>query len=359
MTEQKAKEMDELARHAQSLHKFLVKNGVSRPDACDILQNAFIKVFNRRETLPESLKERKAILFCEVNAHMMAYFTEQRRAVERAARAGELVVYLEQTRARDMSRVIEARQLLEMLFSEISPEQYQVFTDKVLDELTIREVAERLDMNVHTTKTHWFRALETLKSKLETIEHSGGRGLIMFLIIAGILGLAKNASAMVERLRRFFRAIRQANVLKLAGMATAGAIILSPPNSGASEHDASSLSHRMAMDALGAPTPLKIEPNAKMAGKDIVAAMPSVLDVPSRAVPSVPSRPRVSKQSTKRSVPPDYLITAAMTALRDGEPQRALVLLDQYVAADAAAGNSGMVKTLRAQTQAAIAARGK
>lgn len=353
MTEQKAKEMDELARHVQSLHRFLAKNGVSRADACDILQNAFINVFNRREKLPESLEQRKAILFGEVNAQMMAHFTEQRRAVERAARAGELVVFLEQTRARDMSRVIEARQLLELLFSEISPEQYQVFTDKVLDELTIREVAERLDMNVHTTKTHWFRALETLKAKLESIEHGGGRGLIVLLLIAAILGLAKNASAMVERLRRFFRAIRQAHVLKLAGMTTAGMIILLPPNSGASVHDASSLSYGTTSNAFDGPTLPKIEHNAEKAGKGVAAAMPSVADV-------TPSRPRAPKQSTKkRSAPPDYLITAAMTALRDGEPQRALVLLDQYAAANAEAGNSGMVKTLRAQAQAAMSTRGK
>jgi len=332
-----------------------MKRGVSDVDAWDILQNAFIKVFNRRETLPESVEQRKAILFGEVNVQMKAHFSEQIRSLDRAARARELIVFLGLTEQRDMARVLEARQLLELVLAEISADQYQIFTDKVLDDLTIREVAEQLNMNAHTAKTHWFRALASLKLKLENIEHRKGRGFIVLLAIAGILGLAKNARAMVELLKRFFRTIRQMHLHQLAGMATAGMIMLSPPNSGASVNDASSSLHNEApANASIELAPLKMASDSEAGGKKAAA---SIADSPSPAAPLPQSKPRAPKKSTKQSAPPDYLISAAIATLRDGQPERALVLLDQYAATSEKAAKAGMVKTLRAEAQAAIVAR--
>ncbi|HRI70330.1 MAG TPA: sigma-70 family RNA polymerase sigma factor [Polyangium sp.] len=358
MTEHKAKEMRELARHVKPLHGFLVKNGVSAANAWDILQNAFINVFNRRDPLPESLEERKAILFGEVKVQMMAHFTEQRRTLERAARARELAVFMGLTEQRDMSRVLEARQLLELILLEVSPDQYEVFTDKVLDQLTLREVAQHLGMKPSTTKTHWSRALATLRAKLEDIEHRGGRKFIIFIIIAGVLGLAKNASAMFERLKRFFRPIRQAHVHNLAGMATAGIMMLSPPNSNASVNDdSSSTQHETPANALGEIRPLEIAPDSELSAKNAPAAVPSVAKAPSRVVPLSTPRRSAPKKTVKKSVPPDYLLSAAIAALRAGQPERTLVLLDQYAATDTKAANSGVVKTLRAEAQAAMLGR--
>jgi len=356
VTEQKAKEMDELARHVKPLLGFLVMQGVSEVDAWDILQNAFIKVLNRQSTLPESLEQRRAILFGEVNVQMQAHFTEQTRLLTRLERAHEYAVFMGMTQQRDMSGVLEAREQLEFILPQMSPEQYQVFTEKVLDDLTIREVAERLGMKANTTKTYWLRPLETLKEKLEKIENPRGRGFITMLGISSLLALARNASAMVERLRRLFRAIRHAQVHGLVGMAAAVMVMLSPPNSGASADDASSSSRSAtstnASDAVVQPITV---PGSNAPGKSGTAAKPSVPNTRAQS-PAAP-RQSVTKKPAVKTGPPDYLIAMAMTALRNGQPERTLALLDQYSAADAKAANSGMVKTLRADAQAAIAVR--
>lgn len=358
MTEQKAKEMRELARHVKPLHGFLVRRGVSEFDAWDILQEALIKVFNRRDTLPECLEQRKAILFGEVNAQMKAHFSERRRMLERIARAQELIAFMGLTEQRDMSRVLEARQLLELILPELSPDEYQVFTDKVLDDLTIREVAERRGRKAHATKTHWFRALATLKEKLESIEHRGARGFIVFAIIAGILGVAKNASAMVERLRRFFRALRQVQLHNLTGFATAAVVMFSPPNSGASADDVThSPRHTSSAGLSGAVMEPKAEPGSSVPEKTATAAKPNVSHAPAQSFPLASPRRSVSNKPAAKARSSEYLIAMAIAALRDGNSERTLVLLDQYQAANASAASSAVVKTLRADAQAAIAAR--
>ena len=356
MTEQKAKEMEDLARQVKPLHGFLVKSGVSAVDAWDILQDSFIKVFHRRNTLPECPEQRKAILFGEVNVQMKAHFTEQTRLLDRAARARELVVFMGLTEQRDVSGVLEARQQLESILSQISPEQCQVFTDKVLDDFTIREVAENLGMNANTTKSYWLRALEVLREKLDNLEHRGARGLVVF-IIAGVLGLARNASAMVERIRRFFRTIRMARVHHAVGVTSAAMFVLSPPDSsGISVDDASHVNRpQMSVSASGEIPQSQIVPGSTLTEKEAPRAIPSVSDASSRSVPSAIPRKTMPKKSVVRSGPPDYLITAAITALRDGKPERALELLDQYAAMDAKCANSGMVKTLRADAREAMA----
>lgn len=360
VTGQMAKEMEELARHVKPLHSFLVKQGVSDGDAWDILQDSFIKVLNRQGPLPECLEKRRAILFGEVSMQMKAYFTERGRLLHRAARAQEFVVVMGLTEQRDMADVLEARQLLEMLLSEISPEQCQVFTDKVLDQLTIREISERLRINEHTTRTHWFRALEALKEKLDTIDRRGGRGLMVFVIVAGLLGLARNAWAMVEMLKRLFRSIRFLRGNILAGVATASLVLLSPPNSGASGRDASSSSRNQASASASEGIPKPTPGMATSVPEKLeIAALPSIANTLATSVPGSNSRRGESEKQAKRVPPPDYLLVMAMVALRHGHPEKALARLDQYVAADAKAANTGVVKTLRAEAQMAMSARGK
>lgn len=356
VTEQMAKEMEELARHVKPLHSFLVRRGVSDGDAWDILQDSFIKVFNRRESLPEGLEKRKAILFGEVNMHMKAYFTERGRSLHRAARAQEFVVVMGLTEQRDMSEVLEARQLLEMVLSEISPEQGQVFTDKVLDQLTIREISEQLRINPHTTRTHWFRALEVLREKLENIDRRGGRGLMVLVIGAGLLGLASNARAMVEMLKRFFRSIRLLRGNILAAVGTASLVLLSPPNSGASSHDAGSSSQNQTMaiaaESVSKPTSATA---SNVPAKNEMVASTAIVNMPATLIPRANAHRSESQKQATTVPPPDYLLAMAMVSLRNGHPKKALAQLDQYVAANAKAANTGVVKTLRAQAWAAMA----
>lgn len=131
--------------------------------------------------------------------------------------------------------------------------------------------------------------------------------------------------------------------------------MLSPPNSGASVNNVSNASRQeTSANAAVEMRPLKI---ATDSAASVKKAATCVVDSPSIAASLPQSKPRAPKKSMKQSAPPDYLISAAIAALRDGQPERALVLLDEYAATSEKAANAGMVMTLRAEAQAAIVAR--
>ncbi|MBK9263126.1 MAG: hypothetical protein IPM54_25395 [Polyangiaceae bacterium] len=356
MSEQKAKEMEELARQVKPLHAYLVSRGVPAMDAWDVVQEAFITIFKRQDTLPECAEQRNAILFSAVNFGMRAYFTEQSRACDRAARAHEYAVFMGMTQERDISGVLEAREQLEIVLPQIPAEQCQVFTDRVLDGLTVPEVAARLGMKANTTKGYWRRALETLQEKLESLEHRGVRGVLVFFAISSVLALAKNASAMVGGLRKFFRPTGHAQLRIVAGLAMAAAVILVPPNSRASA-DEDFANAPLSATAAGTATRLEASSVVGAPEKNASKEAPNVTQLPSPPVPSVVPRQTAPKKFTMNAGPPDYLISMTMSALRYGNPQRALELLDRYVATNGKAANARSVQTLRAQAQQAIAAR--
>ncbi|MBK9263110.1 MAG: hypothetical protein IPM54_25315 [Polyangiaceae bacterium] len=344
--------MEELARQVKPLHAYLVSRGVPAMDAWDVVQEAFIAVFKRRDTLPECAEQRNAIFFSAVNFGMRAYFTEQSRAFDRAARAHEYAVFLGMTQERDISGVLEAREQLEIVLPQIPSEQCQVFTDRVLDGLTVPEVAARLGMKANTTKGYWRRALETLQEKLESLEHRGVRGVLVFFAISSVLALAKNASAMIGGLRKFLRPTGHAQLRMVAGLAMAAAVMLVPPNSRASADEERILRLWRAPYRGRKQHPSRLRPRRTRPKE-----APRVTKLPSPPVPLVVPRQTAPKKFTMNAGPPDYLISMTMSALRYGKPERALELLDRYVATNGKAANARSVQTLRAQAQQAIAAR--
>lgn len=114
MTEQKAKEMEELARHVKQLFAFVRAHRIPAPDAWDIVQEAFVDLRIREEPLPECPEQRLALLFIIVKGRMAAYFTEQTRTIERADWAREHAVHEGKTYQQDTAAMIEARYTIPM-----------------------------------------------------------------------------------------------------------------------------------------------------------------------------------------------------------------------------------------------------
>ncbi len=358
MTEQKAKEIEELARQVKPLQMYVVSCGVSIEDAEDIVQNSFLRVFTWSDTLPESLEEQKAVFVAEVKLRTLAYFKEQQRLQGRAARAHEYALFTGATYERDISQVLEAREQLELVLPSITEKQWQILTDKVLDELTFSEVAERRSMNPNTAKWYWRQALETLREKLQRLEQRGVRGAVVFVVISSILALAKNAHAMVGWLKRFLQSAGQMQMRKVAGLATAVMVVVLPPNFDASaESEPIGTNDAFPASVGGAITTPAALSLSMVKAEKVIEAVPSVTVLPSLSVSPVVTRKVMGKKSTINTPPPDYLLGMVIWELRSGKPERALELLDQYTSANPQAAKAGSVQSFRAQANRAIAAR--
>ena len=320
VTEQKAKEMEDWARQV-TLPLFLYVRSFRIPtaDAWDIVQEVFFHICTREEPLPEAPNLRKALWLNIAKLRVLGYFNERERHGERAALAREYAIFAGTTCERDWSALLEAREQLELVLPALSDDQYDVFTTKVLDGLKTCEIAAQLGMNEHTARRHLSLALEVLLEKLESLEHRGARGIPVFLAISSILALADTASAMVGRIKRFFGSFAQFTLRSMVGAAMAAAVLLSPPNSGASAEHSPRSETQTAPNTM-APPEMQNVPSAPE--KPAAGVSPTVSPVSTSIAPRSPK--------AVKALPPDYLLTKAMSAIRNGNPEKALELLDKY-----------------------------
>lgn len=353
MSEQKSKEeMEDLARHVKLLHTIALLVGVPAFDAWALINDAFVYTCERKKPLPVASDARKAVLLKMFRFLLRRYFSERTRMHARVLAAHEHATVITSTYARDCSEVLEAREILEIVIRPLTPEQVDVIAEKALDELTIREVAERLGINENTAQSHWQRGCTKIALEMEKLDqprHGKVRNVLVFVGISSILTAARNARAMVDSLKRFFRYVLEFGSVPrraVSGIATiASIVILGPGQSGASA------GKPIRAEEFAAPTPDRVAPAPALEGPATALAVsaPSAKRSPALRV--------VAKQSTRRQTDSslDALVSMAKMALRRGDAQRALVLLEQIDLAHVPPADMAMVNALKAAAKKALA----
>lgn len=358
MDSKKSKEeMEDLSRYVKLLEARARKCGVPSADAEDIAQEALIKAYMREKPLPECSEQRKALLLAIVKFEVLTYYAEKKRAAIRAeqARVGATVIGFGYTR--DKSAVIEARQQLELVFSHIPPQLLEVYIEKVLDELTLAEVAEVLGMNVNTAQSYWQRALSRLEAEMEKLEKPGRRrfrGFLVFVGISGVLGAARNASAMANWLIRFFRDVTRLGKLPLralSGVATSAALVTYSPGLTSASADEIAAADNSAMVA---NAPNAGDSSLPVPAGPVESIVPKVIatEVVPRAIRK--SKPKRQTENGKSS---DGLLSNAKAALQHGDPERAIALLNQIPPLDSKSDDAVLVGNLRAAAERAMEKR--
>lgn len=355
MSEQKLKEeMEDLARHVKRLHTIALLVGVPAFDAWALINDAFVHTCERKKPLPVESDARKAVFLKIFRFLLRRYFSERNRMYSRAKLAHEYATVIAMTYARDSSEVLEAREVVEMVIRPLTPEQLDVITEKALDELTIREVAERLGIKENTAQSHWQRGCTKIALEMEKLDQpklGKVRSVLVFVTISSIITAARNARAMFGALRRFFRSVLEfASIPRRAvtGMATVASIVLlGPGQSGAhANKPIRAEEHAVPTPAQSASAPQSEKPKTALAN-----AVPSVKPpLPSRIVAK-----SCAQKSTDLSL--DALVSMAKMALRRGDAQRALALLEQINLANAPQADVAMVNALKSAAKMALAAK--
>ncbi len=294
------------------------------------LHGGFIIRYTREKPLPDAPSARKGLLFKITKFRVLAYFTECERHGERADLALEYAIFAGMTHERDASEVLEAREQLELILSALSEDQYEVFTTKVLEGLKVCDVAAQLGMKENTARGYLSKALETLRERLERLEHPGLRSLLILLGISSVVALADTASAMVGRVKRFFSSFARTSFRGVLSAATAAFVMVVPPKSGASAEHAANAEQTSSRAAMNAITPPEVPSSSRTPDKPAAEVVPSVLPVSTPARPKAIPRRDEHQASPVKTAPPDHLLSKAIIALRNGQPEKALEVLDQY-----------------------------
>ncbi|MEQ9310273.1 MAG: RNA polymerase sigma-70 factor [Balneolaceae bacterium] len=148
--------------HHSYLYHFLLKKGISKQQAEDLVQQAFVMIWEKRAQIDET-KSLKAFLFRIAYTRMLNVFRDTAKFdgnADLSTEAGES----------STEKSIEIQELGKAIETSISsmPEKRQaVFRLCFIQEFTYKEAAEFLEVSVKTIENHMGLALKDLRRKLE------------------------------------------------------------------------------------------------------------------------------------------------------------------------------------------------
>jgi RNA polymerase sigma-70 factor (ECF subfamily) len=149
-------------KHHSYLYHFLLKRGLAEQQAEDLVQQAFVMIWEKREEI-DPQKSLRSYLFRIAYTRMLNVFRDTKKFDDNAE-------FTQTEGSQETDRAVEARELGEAIEASISsmPEKRQaVFRLCFIQEFTYKEAAETLDVSVKTIENHMGLALKELRGKLE------------------------------------------------------------------------------------------------------------------------------------------------------------------------------------------------
>lgn len=148
--------------HHTFLYRFLTNRGLTSQQAEDLVQQAFVFIWEKRDEI-DPQKSLRSYLFRIAYTRMLNHFRDHAKFADGAN-------IDQQTEASETSDVLENEELGRAIESAIGsmPEKRQtVFRLCFIQEFTYRDAAEVLGITVKTVENHMGLALKELRNKLE------------------------------------------------------------------------------------------------------------------------------------------------------------------------------------------------
>ncbi len=154
-------------KHYPGLYRFMVSRGMSHDEAADLVQNAFVMIWERRSDIDEN-KSLRAFLFQIAYSRMLNHITYQSKF------SGDVLpdVQTGETGETDSEKNVYYEELLSNVRKVIAvmPEKRaMVFEFCFMKQFTYKETAEALDVSQKTVENHMALAFRDLRSELVKI----------------------------------------------------------------------------------------------------------------------------------------------------------------------------------------------
>lgn len=151
-------------------------------DLEDILQNAFIHLWERRESI--TFISISALLFTIVRNGCLNYLKHQalvngyEQAMQDKAAGAEALYSIDMKGYADSDTLYnELTQQIEQVMQELPPRCREIFTMSRFEGLKNREIADRLGISIKVVEKHISKALTIFRAQLKT-----GRGTMLLLL---------------------------------------------------------------------------------------------------------------------------------------------------------------------------------
>jgi len=146
--------------YSEVLFSFLLKLGVQGEDCKDVIQQTFVKLWERREGLKEELSLQSYLITIAKND---IYNTIKKRLVEKKHQA------IPQEADEKALQVSEVRDLLQNILRELPHKRREVFTMSRIEGYSNQEIADMLNISKSTVENHINHSTKQLKGLLKKI----------------------------------------------------------------------------------------------------------------------------------------------------------------------------------------------
>lgn len=154
-------------RYHKRLYSFVFKYLKSRELSEDAVHDTFIKLWEHRRDIDSNVK---GFLFTSARNHVMNMIRNNKRKVLKQ-------VQIERSRKKSANKTEEVilyseyQQILAKGVQKLPEGKREIFQLKTVHELSNREIAERLDITIHTVKSQYYEASKFIKKYLD--KHAG------------------------------------------------------------------------------------------------------------------------------------------------------------------------------------------
>ena len=151
-------------KYSAFLLNFLIKRGTAREAAKDLVQQAFVMIWEKRETIDET-KSLRAYLFRIAYTRMLNLFRDHSKYDEDAD--PESNASIDQDENTEPESNTELNQAIEKAISSMPDKRQEVFRMCFIQEFTYKETAQVLDVSVKTIENHMGLALKDMREMLK------------------------------------------------------------------------------------------------------------------------------------------------------------------------------------------------
>ena len=155
-------------RHSNALISFLCSKGLSQQEAEDLLQQAFLIIWEKRKEINPDLSLR-SFLFTTAYRRMLNVFRDRKNSVPDYAYA----LAADGQNPEESTETRQAMQKLHSTLEEMPEKRRRVFELCYMQEFTYKEAAEALEVSPKTIENHMALALRDLREALKKFSPPG------------------------------------------------------------------------------------------------------------------------------------------------------------------------------------------
>ncbi|HYW35624.1 MAG TPA: RNA polymerase sigma-70 factor [Balneolaceae bacterium] len=158
-------------KYHKQLYGLALKYLRNKKRAEDAVHDVFVKMWNNKESL-DPAGSLRGFLFTATKNHVLNIINQKKRALKRDIKY-TYQKKMDRRRPANVINLSEYRSAYQSAVHRLPEKRREVFKLRAEEGLTSREVAEYLDISIHTVKSQYWKATKSIRAYVN--EHDDGK----------------------------------------------------------------------------------------------------------------------------------------------------------------------------------------